>query len=185
MGASSRNERLPDAAPAAVGVNVTATVQFFVGSRVFAVEQVVPDVAMANGPEIPISLNVRLLLPALVNVTLCEPLVVPTNWPEKINAEVRLTRGSVPVPLNVTICGVPPALSASARLPERAPLATGVKVILIAQLPPAATGVLVLQVVPLAATAKSPVAAMPVMVSGAVPLLVTVRALAVLVVPTG
>jgi len=75
-------------------------------------------------------------------------------------------------------------LSVSARLPERAPLAEGENVTLITQLLPAATGALVLQVVPLAATAKSPVAAMLVKVKGAVPLLVTVTALAALVVPT-
>ena len=75
-------------------------------------------------------------------------------------------------------------MSVSARLPERAPLAEGENVTLITQLLPAATGALVLQVVPLAATAKSPVAAMLVKVKGAVPLLVTVTALAALVVPT-
>jgi hypothetical protein len=64
-------------------------------------------------------------------------------------------------------------------------VAVGVKVTLITQLPLAATGVLVLQVVPLAATAKSPVAAMLVKLKDAVPLLVTVTALAALVVPTG
>jgi hypothetical protein len=51
-------------------------------------------------------------------------------------------------------------------------------------LPPAATGALVLQVEPLATTAKSPVAAMLVKVRDAVPLLVTVTVLAALVVPT-
>jgi hypothetical protein len=56
---------------------------------------------------------------------------------------------------------------------------------LITQLLPAATGVLVLQVVPLAAIAKSPVAARLVKLKDAVPLLVTVTALAALVVPTG
>jgi hypothetical protein len=71
------------------------------------------------------------------------------------------------------------------RLPERAPLAVGVNVTLITQLPLAATGAPVLQVVLLAATAKSPVAAMLVKVRDAVPLLVTVTALAALVVPTG
>jgi hypothetical protein len=61
----------------------------------------------------------------------------------------------------------------------------GVNVTFITQLLVAATGALVLQVVPLAATAKSPVAAMPVKVKGAVPLLVTVTVLAALVVSTG
>ena len=87
------------------------------------------------------------------------------------------------MPLKLTVCGLPLALSVSVRLPDRVPLVVGVKVTLITQLPPAATGVLVLQVVPLA-TAKSPVTAMPVRVKDAVPLLVTVTALAALVVPT-
>lgn len=74
-------------------------------------------------------------------------------------------------------------MSVSVRLPERLPLAVGVNVTLITQLPLAASGVLVLQVVPLAATAKSPVAAMLVKVKDAVPLLVTVTALGALVIP--
>ena len=93
--------------------------------------------------------------------------------------------GTVPVPLKLTVCGLPLALSVSVRLPDRAPLTVGVNVTLITQLPLAATGALVLQVVPLASIAKSPVTAMPVKVKDAVPLLVTVTALAALVVPTG
>jgi len=97
---------------------------------------------------------------------------------------LRLTLGAVPVPLKLTVCGLPLALSVSVRLPERLPVAVGVNITLITQLPPAATIVLVLQLVPLADTAKSPIAAMPVKVRDAVPLLVTVTALAALVVPT-
>ena len=97
---------------------------------------------------------------------------------------LRLTLGVVPVPVRLTVWGLPLALSASVRLPVRVPVAPGVNVTLIMQPPLAATGALVLQVVPLAATAKSPVAAMLVKVRGAVPLLVTVTALAPLVVPT-
>jgi len=89
------------------------------------------------------------------------------------------------VPLKLTVCGLPLALSVSVRLPERLPVAVGVNVTLIAQLLPAASGALVPQVVPLAATAKSPVAARLVKLRDAVPLLVTVTALAALVVPSG
>ena len=89
------------------------------------------------------------------------------------------------MPLKATTWGLPVALSVSVRLPERLPVAVGVKVTLITQLLPAATGALVLQVVPLAATAKSPVAAMLVKVKEAVPVLVTVTGLAALVVPSG
>jgi hypothetical protein len=93
--------------------------------------------------------------------------------------------GAVPVPLKPTIWGLPLALSVSVRLPERLLVAVGVNVTLITQLLLAATGALALQVVPLAAMAKSPVTAMPVKVRDAVPLLVTVIALAALVAPTG
>ena len=96
-----------------------------------------------------------------------------------------ITRVAVPVPLKPTICGLPLALSVSVRLPERVPLAVGENVTLITQLPLAATGALVLQVVPLAVIAKSPVATMLVKVKDAVPVLVTVTGMAALVVPTG
>ena len=97
---------------------------------------------------------------------------------------LRLALGAVPVPLKPTTCGLVLALSVSVRLPERLPVAVGVNVTLIVQLPPAPTGALVLQAVPLAATAKSPVTATLVKVRDAVPLLVTVTALAALVVPS-
>jgi len=184
LGALSLNERLPDAAPPAVGVNVTATAQVAAAATGLDVEQVVPEVAMAKGPETAIAVNVRLPLPELVRVTVWELLVVPTGSDGKVGAADKLTVGPVPVPLKLTVCGLPLALSVSERLPERLPVALGVNVTLIAQLLPAATGALVLQVVPLAATAKSPVAAMLVKVKDAVPVLVTVTALAALVVPT-
>jgi len=102
---------------------------------------------------------------------------------------LRPTLGVVPVPLKVTVCVLGLALSVSVRLAERVPVAVGVNVTLITQLPPlAATGVLVLQVV-LPATAKSlgfvpPMATLE-KVRLAVPLLVTVTVLAALVVDTG
>jgi hypothetical protein len=68
-------------------------------------------------------------------------------------------------------------------VPDRLPIAEGVNVTLITQLPPAATGALVLQVVPLA-NAKSPVTVMLAKVKDAVASLITVTALAALVVPT-
>ena len=89
----------------------------------------------------------------------------------------------VPVPLKLTVWGLVLALSVSVRLPERLPVTVGVNVTLITQLPPlAATGVLVLQVVPLA-VAKSPVTPMLVKIKDSLPLLVTVTVSAELVVP--
>ena len=78
LGALSVNERLPDAAPPAVGVNVTATVQLPGPATGFEVEQVVPELAMAKGPVAPMAVSVRLALPALVKVTVWELLAVPT-----------------------------------------------------------------------------------------------------------
>lgn len=79
LGELSLNERLPDAAPAAVGVNVTATVQVAAAATGFDVEQVVPDVVMAKGAVTAIALKERLPLPVLVRVTVWELLLAPTN----------------------------------------------------------------------------------------------------------
>jgi hypothetical protein len=46
---------------------------------------------------------------------------------------------SCPVPLSVTVWGLPAALSVTVRAPVRLPVAVGVKVTLIVQLEPAAT----------------------------------------------
>ena len=66
--ALSVNERLPEAAPTAVGVKVRATVHDPDGPTGFEVEHVVPDVAIANGPVVVIAVNVRLALPVLLTV---------------------------------------------------------------------------------------------------------------------
>jgi hypothetical protein len=79
LGALSVNARLPDAVPAAVGVNVTATVQVPAAAMGFDVRQVVPEVKIAKGPVTAIALKVRLLLPVLVRATVWELLVVPSN----------------------------------------------------------------------------------------------------------
>ena len=68
-GALSVNESVPVAAPPAVGVNVTATVQAPAAATAVEVEQVVPELAMAKGPVAPMAENVRLALPVLVSVT--------------------------------------------------------------------------------------------------------------------
>jgi hypothetical protein len=87
------------------------------------------------------------------------------------------------VPARATVCGLPLALSVKVTLAVNGPLATGVKVTLMAQLAPAAT--LVPQ---LLLCAKSlgfvPASAMLVMLNAAVPELVNVTDRAVLVVPT-
>jgi hypothetical protein len=79
-------------------------------------------------------------LPELVRVTVCAELVVSTAWLEKVRlVGETLATGAVPVPVKLTVWGLPLALSAMLSAAERDPLAAGVKVTLIVHLPPAAT----------------------------------------------
>ena len=87
--------------------------------------------------------------------------------------------GDVAVPIRLTVCGVPAALSLIVNVPVRVPLAVGVKVTLSVQVDPAATPFPQLSV-----SAKSPLAEMLVMCNGAVPLLERFTVCGALVVPT-
>src|SRR6202035_4734476 len=113
----------------------------------------------------------------LVGVTAIDPLVVLTTWlPNAMPGALRLTAGAIPVPLSMTVCGVPLASSAIEILAARLPVAVGVKVALMVQLAPAPS-VLGLIGQPLLGV-KSPgllptTLTLP-MVSGAVPLFVTI-----------
>ena len=82
-------------------------------------------------------------LPVLESVTDCAALVVPTGWLVKVSEEAeRLTTGAeaaAPVPVRLTDCGLPEALSVMLRLLDRVPEAVGVNVTLMLQLAPAAT----------------------------------------------
>jgi hypothetical protein len=92
-----------------------------------------------------------------------------------------LSRG-LPIPLSVTTCWPPAALSARLTAAVRVPLAIGLKVTLIVQLAPAANELPQLWVCA-NSTALIPVIAMLVMVKLAVPVFLRVTALAGLVVP--
>lgn len=124
-GALSVNERLPLAEPPVVGVNVTATVQVPEAGTGVDVEHVVPVAAIANGPEAAMAVKVRLALPVFVSVTVCALLVLFTSWAEKVSAADRLTTGAVPVPVKLTDCGLPEALSVIVRVAVSAPLTVG------------------------------------------------------------
>jgi hypothetical protein len=93
-GALSVKERLPEAAPSAVGVKVIATVQVPGAATGLEVEQVVPVGEMAKGPVTPMAVKVRLALPVLVRVTLCAALVAPTDCDGKVGGADKLTAGS-------------------------------------------------------------------------------------------
>ena len=81
-------------------------------------------------------------LPLLVNVMLCAALVVPTNCDEKVKlVGARVTAGAgavAPVPVRLTVCGLPLALSAMETAAVRVPAAVGLKVTLMMQLAVAA-----------------------------------------------
>ena len=90
----------------------------------------------------------------------------------------------VPVPVSGTVCGLPAALSVMVKVPARAPSAVGVNVTLILQFAPAASvaGLIGQAVAPVLVSAKSPEAAMVLIVRGPVPVSVSVTICAVLVV---
>jgi hypothetical protein len=102
-----------------------------------------------------------------------------TDVGEGAGAEIANPGAAAPVPAKTIFCGLPEALSLIATLPARLPVVVGVNVTEIWQLPPAARDVLQVLVSP-----KSPDAAIPVMLSALVPLLVKVTIWGVLVVPT-
>ena len=65
---------------------------------------------------------------------------MPTTWLAKVRlVGEMLTAGAVPVPVRLTLWGLPVALSLMASEAARLPGAEGVKVTLIVQLAPAAT----------------------------------------------
>jgi hypothetical protein len=82
----------------------------------------------------------KLAFPVLLRVTVWAALVVPRDWlPKARLVAARLTAGPVPVPVRLTVCGLPVALSVMLTEAVRLPEAVGVNVTLIVQLPPAAT----------------------------------------------
>src|SRR6266571_268662 len=72
--------------------------------------------------------------PVLDSVTALVEVVLTCWSPNDSEVGERLTPGAVPVPLKLAVCGLPAALSATLRVPLRAPVAVGVNVTLMAQL---------------------------------------------------
>jgi hypothetical protein len=124
---------------------------------------------------------INVALPVLVRVTVCGALVVPTAW-EVANVTLageRFATGAVtPVPVSEIVCGLLAALSTKVTEPTALPAVVGVKVTLMVQIPPEATGATQVLVSP-----KPALATMLVKVRGALPVLVTVAVCGALVVP--
>jgi hypothetical protein len=98
--------------------------------------------------------------------------VKPTHSPVRV-------LGVTAVPLRETVCGLPAALSVKVTVPLTPPVVFGASVTLMAQFAPAAS------VAPqVLVSAKFALTAMPVIVSGAVPLLVSVMSRGSLVEPS-
>jgi hypothetical protein len=183
----------PVASPGLRGVKVTLVVQLAPGAT--EVPQSLLSAKSAAGglplmfepgeaPSIPpaavmpIPLIFRLVLSVLVRVTIRGPLVLPRGW----RAKPKTTGESfttVPTPISGTTCGLPVASSEMVRAPVLTPFALGAKVTLMVQEVPAATLRAQLLV-----WEKSPLTVMLVLVSAAVPVLLSVTRCEALVVPT-
>lgn len=106
-------------------------------------------------------------------------LVVPTNWLAKLKpVGERLIPGDVAVPVRATVCGLPAALSVIESVPFTVPAVVGAKLTLIAQELAAAR-----DEPQLFAWEKPVETAIPVIVSAAVPVFVSVIACDCPVVP--
>ena len=172
--------RLPVRIPPAVGVNVTEMAQFAPAATLE------PQVlAWAKSPEAAIELIFSAAVPVLVSVTVWAALVVPWFSEEKVKLDCvsvtagAVTTGVVPVPVRETDCGEPAALSIATKVPRLVPTAVGVNITETVQLARAAR--LEPQVF---VWAKSPEVAIELIVSAAVPVLVSVTVWAALVVPS-
>jgi hypothetical protein len=165
-GALSEIVMAPARGPVAVGVKVTEMVQ------VAFLATPVPQVSVsAKSPLALMLVNISVVLPTLVTVTLCLPLVEPTNWfPKGTAVAERLMAGpnGVPEPMRVTDCGLSPALSMMTREPTRVPVAVGVNVTLMEQ------DALAARVAGQVEAVKSPVAVTPAMFNVSLPELVSV-----------
>ena len=175
-------------APAAAGLNSTDTVQL--APTASEVPQVVADLIndVALVPVMVSEVSVSAAVPVFFTVTTCAAVVTPTV----VEANVKdvgdsVTAGAVaatPVPLRLTDCGEPVALSAIDRAAVRVPAAAGLNSTDTVQLAPTASDVP--QVV---ADFRNELALVPVMVSevsvsAAVPVFFKVTTCAAVVTPT-
>jgi hypothetical protein len=159
-------------------VNTTLIVHVVLAARL--VVQVVAETLKSPVVEITMLFSVTLWL--FVRVNTLGRLVVPTVRAANVAlAGVNVACGT-PVPDSGTVCGLFGALSVIVRFPVRTPSWVGVKVTLITQLFPART--VLPQGFVLVVWAKSPLVAMLLMFSVAVPVLVSVTVFPAAVTPT-
>jgi hypothetical protein len=118
--------------PAACGVNSTLIVQLAPAANVPVALHPAPDegsgTAKSSAPG-PLVVNPAKLTAAVlvfITVTLCAALVVLTACEPNVKLSgVTVAVSGVPVPVNVTVCGLPVALSVNVIAPVRVPVAVG------------------------------------------------------------
>jgi hypothetical protein len=131
-------------------------------------------------------LIVSAALPVFISVAVCAALVVPVTA-ENVSvpgvSETAGAGGADPVPLRVTVCGEPAALSVTESAAERLVAEAGVNVTEIVQLDPAASDAPQVFIDMAKSLGFAPVMAMLPMVSAALPVFISVAVCAALVVP--
>ena len=120
--------------PGVVGVKVTLILQFPPAANEFP-----HALVWAKSPLAVIPVIVSAAPPVLESVTVCAPLVDPTVWLANVS-EVGETLAvgvptAAPVPVRLTVCGLPAALSEMAIAADRAPVAVGVNDTLMVRFP--------------------------------------------------
>src|SRR5207248_89953 len=185
--ALSATDSVPVRAPEAVGVKVTLMEQLAPAAKVAGLvgPAFAPVLVAAHSPRAAYELCDNAAGAVLVFPTRRASVLFPafTFWVPAgpVNAK---SGAAVPFPLSASVCGLPPALSATDSVPVRAPEAVGVKVTLMEQLAPAAkvAGLVGQAFAPVLVAAKSPEAAKELIVKAAVPVLVNVTVIGALVV---
>lgn len=113
--------------PGTVGLNVTLIWQLE-----FAAKEDMQLFVWAKSPVVVMLLMVSAPFPVLERVSTDALEVVPTVWFGKVMLlGLRVATGPTPIPVPVrpTVCGLPCALSVSAKVPVRAPVPVGENVI--------------------------------------------------------
>jgi hypothetical protein len=180
--------RLALRAPTAEGVKATLATQLLPAATE-PPEAQVPPLARAKSaeaaPEMVKLLRIKAAVPVLLTVTFCAVPVLPTVWLKVSEVGEAEIAGEVatPVPESATTAGLPPALVAMFKLPERAPAAEGVNTSPTVQEAPAATLPPATQLPPLVANSVEVVLRL-LKLRLALPVLVTVSVWALEVLPT-
>ena len=176
--ALSVNVIAPVRVPVAVGLNVIENTH---GSPSTGMFVHCASVAPAKSPDVTMLVNVTAVPPVFDTVTFCPALVVPTAWLPNVNdVGVIPIAPATPVPVSVTVCGLPVALSVNVTVPLRAPAAVGVNVMWNTH---GVASTAMLGHCASVAPAKSPVIAMFVNVTAVLPVFDTVNVSGVLVDP--